>query len=832
MSSLWQKFKKALRSDEADIPQSTGAHEGAVQELHEALIKQITDDVLIAPDVWVSRVKLSESATWEDLKKNGTATELMEFAIYCITVSRNRKRQLPYSQNVVLEAICSQILRRKLPFSEADVSALFDVVLMTGSTYSGYGNPLVPAIGVAERSLDGRAAEGGLKIKIEKTLHRFDAKDRNYALTQDEFKLKTRLESLLEPTDPSVPNPLPKGAWLTAAQADLVGRTEKQQAAWGMLFSHALVSAGKSKPTKKWLTEAEIRIKVLTRPRFSEQLATWLNAFKPDPEQPDLSLDIVKGLMWMVSLLRDDALTLALGRATETSYKKIVNIGARSRKHGNAGVLALSLMDGDPMAVAELVRLKTQIKYPSIRDEIHQKLIVAAKQLGVSVIELEENSLPDFGLEKTGQSSIVLGDITATIGLSDEDAYLIWMTADGKSRKGVPASVKRDFAADLKVLKQRVKDITAARKTQIKRLEESWVEGREWSIADWQLRFLDHPLRRKISANLIWRLQREASHTDIMFDGDQLRTIDGTLVKLEDAETVKLWHPLDAVPDEVLAWRRKILAAQITQPIKQAHREVYVLTDAERNTDVYSNRFAAHILRQHQFRALCHARGWTFEFLGGWDNWNVPTKQISTHGISVEYHVDAVENDERSEAYIPLHLSTDQVRFVDADGAQMRLETVPPIIFSELLRDVDLFVAVTSVANDPEWVDGGPEGRHGGYWTHYAFGDLSQTAQTRRDLLHDLVPKLAMSDKLRVTDKFLEVDGTRHSYRIHLGSSNIQIIPSNRYLCIVRGHSSKTDVKVKLPFAGDTMLAIILSKAFLLADDDKITDPTILSQLR
>ena len=36
---------------------------------------------------------------------------------------------------------------------------------------------------------------------------------------------------------------------------------------------------------------------------------------------------------------------------------------------------------------------------------------------------------------------------------------------------------------------------------------------------------------------------------------------------------------------------------------------------------------------------------------------------------------------------------------------------------------------------------------------------------------------------------------------------------------------------MRLPFEGDTTLALILSKAFLLADDDKIKDPTIRSQI-
>jgi hypothetical protein len=35
-----------------------------------------------------------------------------------------------------------------------------------------------------------------------------------------------------------------------------------------------------------------------------------------------------------------------------------------------------------------------------------------------------------------------------------------------------------------------------------------------------------------------------------------------------------------------------------------------------------------------------------------------------------------------------------------------------------------------------------------------------------------------------------------------------------------------------LPFEGDEVLSAILSKALLLAADDKITDPTILRQLQ
>jgi hypothetical protein len=52
------------------------------------------------------------------------------------------------------------------------------------------------------------------------------------------------------------------------------------------------------------------------------------------------------------------------------------------------------------------------------------------------------------------------------------------------------------------------------------------------------------------------------------------------------------------------------------------------------------------------------------------------------------------------------------------------------------------------------------------------------------------------------------------------------MLPNDQYLCIVPGRDSGPDPrqKVFLPFEGDTMLSIILSKAFLLAEDDKISD--------
>ncbi len=58
--------------------------------------------------------------------------------------------------------------------------------------------------------------------------------------------------------------------------------------------------------------------------------------------------------------------------------------------------------------------------------------------------------------------------------------------------------------------------------------------------------------------------------------------------------------------------------------------------------------------------------------------------------------------------------------------------------------------------------------------------------------------------------------------------------PNDQYLCIVPAREPKAlyGNRVFLPFDGDAIFYIILSKAMLLAADDKIGDATILRQLK
>ncbi len=100
-------------------------------------------------------------------------------------------------------------------------------------------------------------------------------------------------------------------------------------------------------------------------------------------------------------------------------------------------------------------------------------------------------------------------------------------------------------------------------------------------------------------------------------------------------------------------------------------------------------------------------------------------------------------------------------------------------------------------------------------------------------MLERLIPRLALASRCTVEGRFLKVRGDLRTYKIHLGSGNILMEPNDQYLCIVPGRRNKatSTERLYLPFEGDMVLSIILSKAFLLAEDAKITDPSILHQI-
>jgi hypothetical protein len=601
------------------------------------------------------------------------------------------------------------------------------------------------------------------------------------------------------------------------------------------------------KPTNKFYATINPIISKIGYEKCQKSFITWLNcAKKAKPEVinryytiyfQETNTNILKGILWSLDFNKIDSdVKNLIVELTDVCYTKIPGKGPAAVAVGNACiyVLAQSGLSG----VSQLSRLKLRIKQSNTQELIQKYIIEAAEKLGVSPEEIEDMSVSNYGLEN-GELIEEFGEYSAKLSIiAIGKTEIKWSKRDGSSLKTEPSVVKKDFANDLKELKNANVQIQKMLSAQRDRLDRTLIQDRTWTWQNFNQYYVEHGLMSYLSDSLIWEfINDDKQISGFKLNGNWVSVNEDIIQGLNEQTSVKLWHPANKTTDAILDWRNFLIKNQIKQPIKQAFREIYLLTDAEVNTRNYSNRMAAHILKQHQFNTLAKLRGWKYSLLGAYDKGyesEIARINLPKYKMRAEFWISEVNADNAwNDTGIWYYISTDQVRFIDTNENPVNLLDVPAIVFSEIMRDVDLFVGVASVGNDPEWRDNGGLQQFRNYWESYSFGELGELAKTRKEALERLIPRLKIAKVAEIRDKFVVVKGKIRTYKIHIGSGNILMEPNDQYLCIVADRSSKNvgTENVFLPFEGDAVLSIILSKAFLLADDDKITDSTIISQI-
>ena len=610
------------------------------------------------------------------------------------------------------------------------------------------------------------------------------------------------------------------------------------------LFDFLAKKKKASKATKKWLKETQAQLDQLEETvlvefylLFFQEAIDGLMAIYKTPAlsyahpRPKLEKeDFFIGLVWSVGLIQHEKLNKALEELTDWALKKKRGRGQLATRLANACFYAFSLLPAEN-SVAVFTKFQLTIKYASSLKQINTYLSKLAKQENISLAELTERNIPDFELSAEYELNIPLGDYIANIQIEDFNKLkLQWISPENNYRKTLPKSVAKQFPQALKSIKEKLKAIKKQLSIQRQRIESFFLEQRTWQIENWQKFYVKHQLVSFVTKRLIWLFSNESKQVTAIFYKGKWRNAQAKLVDLKKMKRVELWHPISAKMERVLEWRKFLETRKIKQAFKQAYREIYILTAAEQHTNSYSNRFAAHILKQNQFAALCAQRGWRYKLHGQWESAGAASINLASWDISAEFWVEIDWDGPTNTGGSFLYIFTDQVRFYQNDE-QLRMEEVPAIVFSELMRDVDLFVGVASIGNDPNWQDG-LGNRYTNYWQEYSFSELSESAKMRKQALENLIPKLKIAKQCRFSNRYLIVKGQRRTYKIHLGSGNILMEPNDQYLCIVLDRENKTsEQKIYLPFEGDSLLSIILSKAFLLAADDEIEDETILSQI-
>ena len=412
-----------------------------------------------------------------------------------------------------------------------------------------------------------------------------------------------------------------------------------------------------------------------------------------------------------------------------------------------------------------------------------------------------------------------IGEYEAELDLAGTMPRLVYRRGE-KELRSVPKAVKESEAYD------EIREASDTLKRQASGLR-STLEGYMGSATPLDLEDLSRLMKLPLARTMLCGLVLRASDGTLGLaetDGRSLVLLDGTARAID--EPVLIAHPLHLHQAGRLAgWQREIVRRRLVQPFKQAYRELYLLTPAERDTGTYSSRFAGHELDARVVARLLGGRGW--EIASG--EAEPPRKLYREAGVWAYIDFDGLghyftESDivTSSRVYFRAH-PVPAAYWSHPDAACMPLDAVPELVFSEAMRDADLAVSVGQrdlhERQERREEDRGQQRR------------ISEEMYERRgELVHALLEDLGLPG-VEVDGHFARVQGKLASYRVHLASAAIHIEPG-QYLCIVP--ASRRPEKVYLPFAGedDPKVSEIVSKVLLLANDDKIKDQSILRQIK
>ncbi|MCZ0980986.1 DUF4132 domain-containing protein [Streptomyces diastatochromogenes] len=268
-----------------------------------------------------------------------------------------------------------------------------------------------------------------------------------------------------------------------------------------------------------------------------------------------------------------------------------------------------------------LGRLPKKIRNRTVNKSVAKALEAVAARAGLTPSMLRERGVPTLGLDGRGIREIALGAHTAELSVREPGtAALSFRGPEGRLLKSAPKEVREARAEELKEVRAGLRELKALVAAERSRLEEHLAAGTVWPAEDWQRYYADHPVTGTVARALLWELAEGEGWTagvpERAGGGWALAGHDGTARPVGPGARLRLWHPLRAGGEEVAEWRAAMAEREERQPFKQVFREVYPLTPAELATGSYSNRFAGHVLRYGQARALMTERGWAGNHLG------------------------------------------------------------------------------------------------------------------------------------------------------------------------------------------------------------------------
>jgi hypothetical protein len=262
-----------------------------------------------------------------------------------------------------------------------------------------------------------------------------------------------------------------------------------------------------------------------------------------------------------------------------------------------------------------------------------------------------------------------VGDVEAHIEISASGLPALVVRRDGKSLRGMPGALKKDpYAEELAAAANMARGIRDRAASALERAME-----RESEFGAEELRMLSaNPVIGPIIKHLVFAAVGEDDRV-FGFPGE-----------LPDAGAFVIAHPFHMYRARVWDdYRHKLSEEGISQPFDQVFRELHMPTDDEIESSVSRKREGGRV-RLATSAALMRARGWTADGRAG-----------LRYVFRRENIVSAIASPGNWFAPTDADASIiGGVSFATLEGAPVPIRSVPEVIFSEVMRDVDMMAGV------------------------------------------------------------------------------------------------------------------------------------------
>ena len=381
------------------------------------------------------------------------------------------------------------------------------------------------------------------------------------------------------------------------------------------------------------------------------------------------------------------------------------------------------------------------------------------------------------------------------VQINEEGKSEIKQIKDGKELNSMPAKLKKHpYIEELKAVHKKLKDQYTRSRIMLEQAMEDCTH------------FEENELRKLMQNPVIWPLLKHLvficnGQTGFYTDG-LLITVNAVCLPLKPKDELRIAHPTDLYTSgDWHAYQKFLFDKSIRQPFKQVFRELYVPTPEEIEA-TQSRRYAGNQIQPQKTVAVLKGRRWVADYEDGLQKIYYKENIIATIYAMADWFSPA-DIEAPTLEYVCFHNRTDY--------KLMKISEIPPVIFSEVMRDVDLAVSVAHAGSvDPE---------------------TSHSTIEIRSVLVELTMPLFHFKNVTIKGSFAHIEGKLGKYNIHLGSGVIHQ-EGGAQIAVLPVHSQNRG-RLFLPFVDeDPKTAEILTKIIFFAEDDKIKDPSILNQIK